>query len=170
MIHTTVQLLRAVAIDVALNSSDNALITLLISTNFVELRREVFKKYGRDNIFQVTCADCVERFQLFVFCLCIVLKNAHATSINEVELFWIYFVFVAEIIVDCTKHAFITKFNKVDGTLYSKFKGRICEDLTNSRHFDVSYGWWWLVAGTGLQRCLHWTNNDPNNIFDETAR
>lgn len=131
------QFFRAAAIDVALNSSNNALITLLISTNFVELRKEAFKRYGRDNMFMLTCADVVERFQLFVFCLCIVLKNAQVTSIHEVEMFWIFFVFVAEIVVDSIKHAFIAKFNKVEAKLYSRFKGKICEDLTNNRHFDV---------------------------------
>ena len=64
MLHTGVLFFHAVALNVALNSHNNILVTLLISNNFVELKSNVFKRVERENLFQVSCADVVERFQL----------------------------------------------------------------------------------------------------------
>lgn len=54
-IHTLVQLFRVITLNVALNSSNNALFTLLVSNNFVELKGSVFKKVTDDNMFQISC-------------------------------------------------------------------------------------------------------------------
>ena len=66
-LHTAVLFYHAVALNVAINSHNNILITLLISNNFVELKSNVFKKCEKENLFQVSCADIVERFQLSVY-------------------------------------------------------------------------------------------------------
>ena len=64
VLHTMVLFYHAVALNIALNSHNNILITLLISNNFVELKGNVFKKCERENLFQVACSDVVERFQV----------------------------------------------------------------------------------------------------------
>ena len=67
VLHTMVLFYHAVALNIALNSHNNILITLLISNNFVELKGNVFKKCERENLFQVACSDIVERFQVSVY-------------------------------------------------------------------------------------------------------
>lgn len=42
--------------NVAVNSYDHALLTLLVSNQFVEIKGSVFKKFEKDNLFQITCA------------------------------------------------------------------------------------------------------------------
>jgi len=44
------------ALNVAINAYDNSLLTLLLSNQFVEIKGSVFKKFEKDNLFQITCA------------------------------------------------------------------------------------------------------------------
>ena len=56
VIHTVVVLFQAVALNVAVNSYSKALLTILVSNNFVELKGSVFKKFETNNLFQMTCS------------------------------------------------------------------------------------------------------------------
>lgn len=47
---------QLIALNVAVNSYDHALLTLLVSNQFVEIKGSVFKKFEKDNLFQITCA------------------------------------------------------------------------------------------------------------------
>lgn len=73
--HTLVLLYQLVTLNVAINSYDNALLTLLLSNQFVEIKGSVFKKFEKENLFQLTCADIVERFQLTLMLCSIGLRN-----------------------------------------------------------------------------------------------
>ena len=53
VLHSLLNFVRMVALNVACNSSINSLLTLLISNNFVELKSSVFKKFEPENLFQV---------------------------------------------------------------------------------------------------------------------
>ncbi|UZJ52656.1 hypothetical protein CBS101457_001976 [Exobasidium rhododendri] len=73
--HTLVLFYQLVTLNVAINSYDNALLTLLLSNQFVEIKGSVFKKFEKENLFQLTCADIVERFQLTLMLGAIGLRN-----------------------------------------------------------------------------------------------
>lgn len=47
---------QTISLNVAVNSYDHALLTLLVSNQFVEIKGSVFKKFEKDNLFQITCA------------------------------------------------------------------------------------------------------------------
>jgi hypothetical protein len=47
---------RVITLNVAVNSYNNALLTLLVSNNFIEVKASVFKNYKEENLFQVTCS------------------------------------------------------------------------------------------------------------------
>lgn len=47
---------QLISLNVAINSYDHALLTLLVSNQFVEINKSVFKKFEKDNLFQITCA------------------------------------------------------------------------------------------------------------------
>lgn len=74
-IHTIVLFYQLVTLNVAINSYDNALLTLLLSNQFVEIKGSVFKKFEKENLFQMTCADIVERFQLTLILFAIGVRN-----------------------------------------------------------------------------------------------
>ncbi|KAL9050723.1 MAG: hypothetical protein Q9162_006463 [Coniocarpon cinnabarinum] len=73
--HATVLFYQVITLNVAVNSYSNALLTLLMSNQFVEIKGTVFKKFEKENLFQLTCADIVERFQLWIMLLIIALRN-----------------------------------------------------------------------------------------------
>jgi len=66
---------QVIALNVAVNSYSNALLTLLMSNQFVEIKSTVFKRFEKENTFQLACADIVERFQLWIMLLIIGMRN-----------------------------------------------------------------------------------------------
>lgn len=74
-LHSTALYYQVITLNVAVNSYSNALLTLLLSNQFVEIKSTVFKRFEKDNLFQLTCADIVERFQLWIMLLIIGLRN-----------------------------------------------------------------------------------------------
>lgn len=75
VIHATALFYQVITLNVAVNSYSNALLTLLMSNQFVEIKGTVFRKFDKDNLFQLTCADVVERFQLWLMLVIIALRN-----------------------------------------------------------------------------------------------
>lgn len=75
VVHAAALLYQVITLNVAVNSYSNALLTLLLSNQFVEIKSTVFKKFEKDNLFQLTCADVVERFQLWLMLTIIGLRN-----------------------------------------------------------------------------------------------
>lgn len=73
--HATALFYQVITLNVAVNSYSNALLTLLLSNQFVEIKGTVFKKFEKENLFQITCADIVERFQLWLMLLIIAMRN-----------------------------------------------------------------------------------------------
>lgn len=80
VIHAIALFYQVVTLNVAVNSYSNALITLLMSNQFVEIKGTVFKKFERESLFQVTCADIVERFQLWHMLMIIASRNIVETG------------------------------------------------------------------------------------------
>lgn len=74
-LHAVSLFYQVTTLNVAVNSYSNALLSLLISNQFVEIKGSVFKRFEKDNTFQLTCADIVERFQLWIMLLIIGMRN-----------------------------------------------------------------------------------------------
>ncbi|KAK7472524.1 hypothetical protein VKT23_000639 [Stygiomarasmius scandens] len=73
--HSIVMVYHLISLNVAVNSYDHALLTLLVSNQFVEIKGSVFKKFEKDNLFQITCADIVERFTLALMLSVVAFRN-----------------------------------------------------------------------------------------------
>jgi hypothetical protein len=54
--HTLVLFYQLITLNVAINSYNNALLTLLLSNQFVELKGSVFKRFEKENVFQMSCS------------------------------------------------------------------------------------------------------------------
>ncbi|CAI7643867.1 unnamed protein product [Penicillium manginii] len=78
--HSTSLFYQVMTLNVAVNSYSNALITLLLSNQFVEIKSTVFRKFEKENLFQLTCADVVERFQLWLMLTIIASRNIVETG------------------------------------------------------------------------------------------
>jgi hypothetical protein len=61
--------------NVAMNSDDQALLSLLIGGNFAEIKSTVFKKYNKAALFKITATDICERFKLALFLVLVLTLN-----------------------------------------------------------------------------------------------
>jgi len=62
VVHTVTLVYSLISLNIAVNAFDNSLLTLLLSNQFVEIKGSVFKKFEKDNLFQITCAGAVLLF------------------------------------------------------------------------------------------------------------
>ncbi|KAL5528350.1 hypothetical protein ACEPAF_7486 [Sanghuangporus sanghuang] len=152
--HTLVLVYQLMSLNVAINSYDHALLSLLVSNQFVEIKGSVFKKFEKDNLFQITCADIVERFTISLMLFAVAFRNLIEMYGSEFDfsegivlpksfgwfreghLIWTTFypvltVLISEQLVDWLKHAFITKFNHIRPSVYDRFMDVLCLDLAN---------------------------------------
>lgn len=152
--HALVMVWQLIALNVAINSYDHALLTLLVSNQFVEIKGSVFKKFEKDNLFQITCADIVERFNLALMLVIVAFRNLielRGTEFDVSEGFvlprsfgifggdnilWtisypVVMVIACEMVVDWLKHAFIAKFNHIRPSVYERYTDVLCLDLSS---------------------------------------
>lgn len=135
--HSYVLIYQSVSLHVAANSYSNALLALLLSNQFAELKGAVFKKFEREGLFQIAMSDLTERFQLSVMLFVIAIRNLSQLSITELALVpdswkswnkWFGAIFGpsvvvlgSEIFVDWVKHCFVIKFNRIKPRVYDNF-------------------------------------------------
>lgn len=151
VLHSLVLFYQVITLNVAVNSYSNALVTLLLSVQFVELKATVFKRFDKENLFQLTCADIVERFQLLLMLVIIWTRNLVEMGVWSLSsssawsgilpksftffpswtgklLGPFFMVLGSEMFVDWLKHAYISKFNNFRPVLYERFLDVQCKD------------------------------------------
>lgn len=101
------------------------------------MKGSVFKKFDKNNLFQVSCSDVRERFHLFVLLFIVVLQTMKEYSWKS-ERFWVllpdcFMVLLAEIFVDWVKHAFITRFNELQVDVYRDYTTSLAYDMAQTR-------------------------------------
>ncbi|KAH7726659.1 Protein F26F2.7 [Aphelenchoides avenae] len=140
LIHAVLVLLQATTLNVAFNSHNQSLLTIMMSNNFVELKGAVFKKFAKPNLFQMSCSDVRERFHTVILLVVVVLRNMTAVNWKMEHLIEMLpdlaMVMIAELIVDWLKHAFITKFNEINAEVYKDFTITLAFDVvrTHEKH------------------------------------
>lgn len=137
LLHSFLIMFQATTLNVALNANNKALLTIMMSNNFVELKGSVFKKFDKNNLFQLTCSDVRERFHLTVL-LFIVLVQTMKEFNWRLEQFYILlpdccYVLVTEVLIDWIKHAFITRFNELPVDVYREYTISLAYDMTQTR-------------------------------------
>ncbi|KAM9377069.1 transmembrane anterior posterior transformation protein 1 homolog isoform 1-T1 [Pholidichthys leucotaenia] len=136
-LHSILIMVQASTLNVAFNSHNKSLLTIMMSNNFVEIKGSVFKKFEKNNLFQMSNSDIKERFTSYVLLLIVCLRNMEQFSWNPDHL-WVllpdvFMVVTSEIAVDVIKHAFITKFNDITADVYSEYRASLAFDLVSSR-------------------------------------
>ncbi|CBJ30283.1 conserved unknown protein [Ectocarpus siliculosus] len=140
-LHSLLLFVHVTTLTVAVNSSDQALLTLLISNNFAEIKSSVFKKFDKHNLFQLSCHDVVERFKLALFLAMIMLLNVCQGGLDDpVAQFSVIFamVFGGEVLADWIKHGFIIKFNQLTPSIYDEYSTILARDVAAFRKDDGS--------------------------------
>ncbi|CAF2063298.1 unnamed protein product, partial [Brassica napus] len=129
---------QAITLSTCIVAHNNALLALLVSNNFAEIKSSVFKRFSKDNIHGLVYADAIERFHISAFLVSVLAQN-----ILEAEGPWlgnfIYnatMVFFCEMMIDIIKHSFLAKFNGIRPIAYSEFLQALCEQTLNIRPED----------------------------------
>eukprot|EP00250_Pteridium_aquilinum_P016533 c23145_g1_i1 orf=80-2626(+) len=137
--HSFVILAQSITVSAAIRSHNNALLTLLISNNFAEIKSNVFKRLAKDNLHKLAYLDTVERFHIIAHLFFVLAQNLLAA--NEP---WLYafacnagMVFLCEVLVDVIKHAFLAKFNEIKPAAYSEFLLALCKQTLNSQSHEL---------------------------------
>ncbi|KAJ1449194.1 eukaryotic membrane protein family-domain-containing protein [Pelagophyceae sp. CCMP2097] len=137
--HALLYYTHLTTLNVVVNASeDSALVALLISNNFSEIKSTVFKKYNADNLFQVSCSDVCERIKLLLFLALLVLLSwaqvaGEAIKATPKEGFTIVASQAIFVVADWMKHAFVAKFNKIDAKVYDSYADRLAKDVVTGR-------------------------------------
>ena len=79
-LHSMLVLLQATTLNVAINASNKALLTIMMSNNFVELKGSVFKKFDRSNLFQVPSTQLIIVCWLMIY-LCPMFNQGSCTGV-----------------------------------------------------------------------------------------
>ncbi|XP_060960271.1 protein POLLEN DEFECTIVE IN GUIDANCE 1 isoform X2 [Cannabis sativa] len=75
IIHSFILLAQAITLSTCIVAHNNALLALLVSNNFSEIKSNVFKRYSRENIHSLVYFDSVERFHISAFVLFVLAQN-----------------------------------------------------------------------------------------------
>uniref|UniRef100_A0A182J9C8 Protein TAPT1 homolog n=1 Tax=Anopheles atroparvus TaxID=41427 RepID=A0A182J9C8_ANOAO len=135
--HSVLVMFQATSLNVAINSNNKGLLTIMMSNNFVELKGSVFKKFDKNNLFQLSCSDVRERFHLSVLMLIVLIQTMKEFSWKPEQFFVMFpdcmYVMVTECLVDWIKHAFITRFNEIPCDVYREYTTSLAYDMTQTR-------------------------------------
>ncbi|XP_010278923.1 PREDICTED: protein POLLEN DEFECTIVE IN GUIDANCE 1-like isoform X2 [Nelumbo nucifera] len=129
--HSFILLAQAITFSTCIVAHNNALLALLVSNNFAEIKSNVFKRFSKDNIHSLVYSDSVERFHISSFLLFVLAQN-----ILEAEGPWLgnflsnaLLVYICEMSVDIIKHSFVAKFNEIKPIAFSEFLEDLCKQV-----------------------------------------
>jgi hypothetical protein len=141
MVHSFLLFVHVATLNVAMNSADQALLSLLIGGNFAEIKSTVFKKYNKPNLFKITASDICERFKLALFLGLVLILNMTQGMNEKMVMSYIQMcgiVWCAEWLCDWVKHSFITKFNYISSQIYPEYALLLAGDVTGMGHEGVN--------------------------------
>ena len=136
-LHSFLLFVHVATLNVAMNSDDQALLSLLIGGNFAEIKSTVFKKYNKASLFKIVASDICERFKLALFLLLVLMLNASQGMDKKMLYSYLSMcgiVWCAEWLSDWLKHAFITKFNYIASGVYSEYGLLLAGDVSGFGH------------------------------------
>uniref|UniRef100_A0A336JWR6 CSON001856 protein n=1 Tax=Culicoides sonorensis TaxID=179676 RepID=A0A336JWR6_CULSO len=136
-LHSTLIMFQATTLNVAINSNNKGLLTIMMSNNFVEIKGSVFKKFDKNNLFQLTCSDVRERFHLVTLLVIVVIQTMKEFNWRSDQFLvmlpcclWVLFT---EFFVDWIKHAFVTRFNEIPCDVYREYTISLAYDMAQTR-------------------------------------
>lgn len=137
ILHSGLIMFQATTLNVAINSDNKGLLGIMMSNNFVELKGSVFKKFDKNNLFQLTCSDVRERVHLTVLLFVVVIQTMREFNWSSEQFLVLasdcFFVLMVELLIDWVKHAFITRFNELSSDVYKEFTVSLAYDMTQTR-------------------------------------
>uniref|UniRef100_A0A6M2EHB6 Protein POLLEN DEFECTIVE IN GUIDANCE 1 n=1 Tax=Populus davidiana TaxID=266767 RepID=A0A6M2EHB6_9ROSI len=133
ILHSFILLAQAITLSTCIVAHNNALLALLVSNNFAEIKSSVFKRFSKDNIHSLVYSDSIERFHISAFLSAVLAQNILEAEGPWFESFLLnaLMVFFCEMLIDIIKHSFLAKFNDMKPIVYSEFLEELCNQTLN---------------------------------------
>lgn len=138
--HTVVLMCQALVFAVAMNSKKNALLALLIASNFVEIKGTVYKRMDTNKLWSLLCMDIVERFHLVVAMVFVMVEDMDSSSswVPSTSTVWDCIqILLWEVVIDIIKHAVLGKFNDLRPGIYREYMRDLCVDILGKQSHNV---------------------------------
>uniref|UniRef100_A0ACD5W9I0 Uncharacterized protein n=1 Tax=Avena sativa TaxID=4498 RepID=A0ACD5W9I0_AVESA len=145
LVHSFVLLAQAITLSTCIIAHNNALLALLVSNNFAEIKSNVFKRVSKENLHNLVYYDIIERFHITAFLLFVLAQNILEAEGPWFDSFLINasLVFMCEVLIDAIKHSFLAKFNEIKPVAYSEFledlSKQILNEQTDDRQKDLTF-------------------------------
>uniref|UniRef100_A0ACD6A6Y6 Uncharacterized protein n=1 Tax=Avena sativa TaxID=4498 RepID=A0ACD6A6Y6_AVESA len=145
VVHSFVLLAQAITLSTCIIAHNNALLALLVSNNFAEIKSNVFKRVSKENLHNLVYYDIIERFHITAFLLFVLAQNILEAEGPWFDSFLINasLVFMCEVLIDAIKHSFLAKFNEIKPVAYSEFledlSKQILNEQTDDRQKDLTF-------------------------------
>ncbi|KAL6637726.1 hypothetical protein ACP70R_025298 [Stipagrostis hirtigluma subsp. patula] len=129
---------EAITLSTCIIAHNNALLALLVSNNFAEIKSNVFKRVSKENLHNLVYYDIIERFHITAFLLFVLAQNILEAEGPWFDSFLINasLVFLCEVLIDAIKHSFLAKFNEIKPVAYSEFLEDLCKQILNDKPDD----------------------------------
>lgn len=137
-IHSSMHFIRLLLFNVAINSShDNIVFLLVVTNNFGEIKSTCFKKFEAKGLFVIVASDIVERSYLCVDVIIVLTRMMASPRRDQFDwitaFFWVSVTIFVEIMTDWIKYCFITKSNKLTAQTFRHYKHLMCLDVKTCR-------------------------------------
>ncbi|KAF8734323.1 hypothetical protein HU200_014547 [Digitaria exilis] len=138
VVHSFVLLAQAITLSTCIIAHNNALLALLVSNNFAEIKSNVFKRVSKENLHNLVYYDIIERFHITAFLVFVLAQNILEAEGPWFDSFLINasLVFLCEVLIDAIKHSFLAKFNEIKPVAYSEFLEDLCKQILNDKPDD----------------------------------
>ncbi|XP_008811935.1 protein POLLEN DEFECTIVE IN GUIDANCE 1-like isoform X2 [Phoenix dactylifera] len=135
VVHSFILLAQAITLSTCIIGHNNALLALLVSNNFSEVKSSVFKRVSKENLHSLVYYDIIERFHITTYVLFVLSQNILEAEGPWFESFAIdaLQVYVCETFIDTIKHSFLAKFNEIKPSAYSEFLEDLCKQTLNEK-------------------------------------
>ncbi|CAK9042784.1 unnamed protein product [Durusdinium trenchii] len=141
-VHATMHLIRVILLNVAINTSSNAVFLIIVTNNFAEIKSTVFKRYEEKSLFPIITSDIVERFYLLldiIFVLARLSISQHSGTFTALDIsFWLFLLVVLEIGTDWIKFCLITKFSEMQTKTFEVYREVLLADILLCRCGQLS--------------------------------
>lgn len=132
-VHATMHLIRVILLNVAINTSSNAVFLIIVTNNFAEIKSTVFKRYEEKSLFPIITSDIVERFYLLldiIFVLARLSISQHSGTFTAPDIcFWLFLLVVLEIGTDWIKFCLIAKFSEMQTKTFEVYREVLLADI-----------------------------------------
>jgi len=132
-VHSSMHLVRVLLLNVAINTSSNAVFLIIVTNNFGEIKSTVFKRYEAKSLFPIIASDIVERFYLLADILFVVTQRSISArtgvhSRADVS-FWLFLLVGLELGTDWIKFCLIMKFSDLPASTMDVYKEVLLADV-----------------------------------------